>query len=110
MNFSKHQNKSSLKWLTWLSVAVLILILYIGLRPKDFLFSNSVSWIENQAGIQFGNYGIAYTDPVKELSKDNGSGETGFSIEIVLKPSNSQEGFNSILTLTPVSHKKYGKG
>ena len=82
-----------------LSVTVLIVVLFLGLIPKDFLFSNSVSRIENQAGIRFEKYGLAYTDPIKELSKDNGFGESGFSIEIALKPSIYQEGFNFILTL-----------
>jgi len=34
--------KISLKWLTGLSVVILLVTLYFGLRPKDFDFSNNV--------------------------------------------------------------------
>ncbi len=90
---------NSLKWLTGLSVVVLLVILFFGLRPKGFNFSNSVSRIDNQAGIRFSKYGIAYTDPIEELRKENGFGENGFSVEIALKPLSAQEGFNFIFAL-----------
>ena len=96
---SEHPKKSSLKWLTGLSLVVLFVILFFGLRPKDFNFSNNASRIEGQAGIRFEKYGIAYTDPIKEFQIAGGLGENGFSIEIALKPSNNEEGFNFILAL-----------
>jgi hypothetical protein len=99
LDFLTHQKKNSLKWLTGLSVVVLFVILFFGLRPKDFYFSNSVSRIEDQAGIRFGKYGIAYTDPIEELRKANGFGENGFSIEIALMPLNYEGGFNFIFVL-----------
>jgi len=99
LDFLTHKNKNSLKWLTGLSVIVLFVILFFGLKPKDFYFSKSVSRIENQAGIRFRKYGIAYTDPIEELRKENGFGENGFSIEIALKPLNNEEGFNFIFVL-----------
>jgi hypothetical protein len=61
--------------------------------------SNAVSLIESQAGIRFGKYGIAYTDPIEELREKNGLGGNGFSIEITLKPLDNEEGFNFILAL-----------
>ena len=64
-----------------------------------FLFSNGVSRLKDQAGIRFKKYGIAYTDPIKDLRKESGFGKNGFSIEIALKPSSFQEGFNFILAL-----------
>jgi hypothetical protein len=94
-----HQTKNSLKWITGLSAAVLIVILFFGLRPKDFFFSNGVSRVEDQAGFRFRKYGIAYTDRIEEFRKENGFGENGFSIEIALRPSSFEEGFNFILTL-----------
>ena len=94
-----HKQKNSLKWLTGLSVVVLFVLLFFGLRPKDFSFSNSVSRIEGQAGIRFRKYGIAYTDPIEEWRKTDGFGENGFSIEIALKPLNYEEGFNFIFAL-----------
>jgi hypothetical protein len=96
---SEHPKKSSLKWLAGLSVVVLFVVLFFGLRPKDFNFSNNVSRIEGQAGIRFGKYGIAYTDPIKEFRKEKGFGENNFSIEIALKPLDNEEGFNFILAL-----------
>jgi len=100
LNFSKYQEKISLKCLVGLSVAVLFAILFFGLWPKDFNFSNHVTWITEQPGIRFSGYGIAYTDSIKELNKKDDSGENGFSIEIVLKPASYREdGFNFILAL-----------
>lgn len=60
LKISEYPKKNSLKWLTGLSVVVLFVILFFGLRPKDFNFSNAVSRIEGQAGIRFGKCGIAY--------------------------------------------------
>ena len=99
LNFLVHNKKNPLKWLTGLSVLVLFVILFFGLRPKDFSFSNSISRIEGQAGIRFAKYGIAYTDPIKEWRKANGFGENGFSIEIAVKPLNYEDGFNFIFAL-----------
>jgi len=94
-----HQNKNSLKWLSGLSVVVFLVTLYFGLRPKDFDFSNNVGWIHDHTGIRFDKYGIAYTDPIQELRDKNGFGENGFSLEIALRPSNNDEGFNFIILL-----------
>jgi hypothetical protein len=96
LEFLTHQKKNSLKWLTGLSVVVLFVTLFFGLRPKDFNFSNSVSRLEDQTGIRFRKYGIAYTDPIEELRKEDGFGESSFSIEIALKPLNYEEDFNFI--------------
>ncbi len=84
LDFLKYQEKISLKCLVGLSVTVLFVILFFGLRPKDFNFSNHVKWITGQPGIRFSGYGIAYTDPIKKLSKEDGSEANGFSIEIAL--------------------------
>jgi hypothetical protein len=91
--------KISLKWLTGLSVVILLVTLYFGLRPKDFDFSNNVKWTKNPAGIRFNRYGIAYTDPIQELREENGFGGNGFSIEIALRLWNNEEGFNFIFVL-----------
>jgi hypothetical protein len=75
-----------LKWLVCLSAALLLIILVAGLRPKGFRLVNRVSWIEDQSGIRFGRFGIAYTKPLKGLTESRKSGSHGFSIEIALKP------------------------
>ena len=99
MDLLTHQKKNSLKWLTGLLVVILFAILFFGLRPKDFNFSNNVKWTHNESGIRFNKYGIAYTDPIEELRKEKSSEENGFSIEIALKPLNYEEGFNFIFSL-----------
>ena len=88
-----------MKWLTGLSIVVLLGTLYFGLKPKDFDFSNNVRWIHDQPGIRFIKYGIAYTDPIEEFRKKSGFGEDGFSIETALKPLDNEKGFNFIFTL-----------
>jgi len=68
--------------------------------PKDFYFANDIKWITGQPGIRFSRYGIAYTDPIKELSKEGGSEANGFSIEIAFKAiSYPKDGFKFILVL-----------
>lgn len=58
---------------------VLLVTLFFGLTPKDYDFQNHVK--QTQAGLEFGKYGIAYTDPVLDL-KD---AET-LSIELNFSP------------------------
>jgi hypothetical protein len=99
VDYLSHQKKNSLKWLTGLSVVVLFAILFFGLRPKDFNFSNNVSRIEGLSGIRFRKYGIAYTDTIEEFRNAEGFGNNGFSIEIALNPLENEEGFNFILVL-----------
>ncbi len=79
---------NSFKWLTGLSIIILFVTFFFGLRPKDFNFVNNVTWIHDESGIRFSKYGLAYTDPIKEFCKDNGYKENGFSIEIAFKPLN----------------------
>lgn len=94
MSFFVYPKQIYLKSLAGLSIAILFIILFFGLRPKDFTFSNNVNWIADQPGIQFSKYGIAYTKDFIESSGNN------FSIVIALKPlSYGEDGFNLILTL-----------
>ena len=99
MDISKFHRKTSLTRLICLLFAVLAGILFFGLRPNDFNFSNNVHWIAGQAGIRFDKYGIAYTDPIEVFEKKKGPGSNGFSIEMALKPSRDQDGFSLILVL-----------
>ncbi len=99
MDTSKYLRKASLKLLVCLSFAVLAGILFFGLRPKAFNFSNNVHWIAGQAGIRFDKHGIAYTDPSEAFEKKKRPGSNGFSIELALKPSPHQDGFSLILAL-----------
>ena len=86
------------KFLIASSLLLLSIILFFGLNPKDFAFSNGVNWIEGHTGIHFEKYGMAYTEPYDELTGDNIANE--FSIEIAFKPeSNPQEGFNFLFAI-----------
>lgn len=88
------------KLLGGLSVAILFGIIIFGLNPKDFGFSNRVSWITEQSGIRFSKYGIAYTHPSVSLSAEKFSESNGFTIEIALKPKSfHEEGFNIIFAI-----------
>jgi len=69
-----------------LSLIVLVVILFFGLRLNDFTFSNKVNWIKYQPGISFGKYGIAYNCPFNGPIEKNTFGSNGFSIEIAIKP------------------------
>jgi hypothetical protein len=92
--------KISLRCWIVLTLAVLFVILFFGLRPKGYHFSNDVTWLSKQPGIRFNGYGIVYTDPIKELSKAGGINANGFSIEIALKSAKYQKhGFNFLFAI-----------
>ncbi len=89
-----------LKWFIGVSAVFLFIILILGLRSKDFSFSDRVSWTTDQPGIRFSKYGIAYTDPFIDWAETNLPQSNGFSIEIALMPaSDHDERFNFILAL-----------
>ena len=100
MDFIKHHNQISLKWWIGLAIAVLTGILIFGLSPNGYKFTNEVSWILDRPGIQFGKYGIAYTNSFINTIGDSASKPNCFSIEMALKPANYHEkGTNFILVL-----------
>jgi VanZ like protein/concanavalin A-like lectin/glucanase superfamily protein len=83
-----------------LTLAVLLVILFFGLKPKGYHFSNDVNWLSNQPGIRFNGYGIAYTEPIKEFGTADEMNTNGFSIEITLKPASYHEkGFNFLFVI-----------
>ena len=54
----------------------------------------------NQAGVHFSKYGIAFTKPLMGSRRENFSDLNGFSLEIALKPANSNKGrFGFILAI-----------
>ena len=100
MDFSRYLNKISLRWWIGLTIAVLFVILFFGLLPKGYLFLNDVTWLIKQPGIRFNGYGIAYTDPIKELNNAGDTYANGLSIEIALKPASFHEpGFNFLFAI-----------
>ena len=99
--------KISLKCWVGLTIAVLSVILFFGLRSKSHQFSNDVTRLSKQPGIRFKGYGIAYTEPFKELSKAGDIEVNGFTIEIVLKPAEyHKSGFNFLFAIHDESDGK----
>jgi VanZ family protein len=75
-------------------------ILFFGLNPKDFTFSNRVDWIQDQAGLRFSRYGMAHSDVFIESLQAESSESNNFSLEIALKPEKSfEDGFRFIFML-----------
>lgn len=79
---------------------ILLGILFFGLRPKDFYFSNNARWNDDQTGIHFGKYSIAYTDSSFLPFAGRSDISNSLSIEIALKPSSmNDDRFKIILLL-----------
>jgi hypothetical protein len=96
----KHQKKKYARYSAGLSISILFIILFFGLNPKDFTFSNNVLRIDSEAGIRFNKYGIAYTDPLPAFAQRDYFNQNGFSLEIALKPASyKQDSFNLILAI-----------
>ena len=72
-------------------------ILLAGLNAQGFGFHNDVEWATEGAGIEFGRYGLAYTDTfTTQEGRDEHVG-LGFTIEIALRPGETAEpGFQFI--------------
>jgi hypothetical protein len=86
LNTLSRQKQIPLKWLIGLSAALLSIILVAGLRPRGFRPANRVSWIQDQPGIRFKGFGIAYTNPSDAPDAYRKSGKDGFAVEMALKP------------------------
>jgi VanZ family protein len=79
-------------------IVILFLILFFGLRPKDYNFLNCVTWITDQAGIHLKKYGIVYTNLIIGKKETDFSVSNNFSLEIALKPTKpSIDGFSFIV-------------
>jgi len=100
LDFLTNSRKNRLKLLVGLVIAIFFGVLFFGLKPKDFTFTNGANWISERPGIRFSKYGIAYTDPFVESIEEGISELNGFSIIIAFKPESfHEEGFNFILSI-----------
>lgn len=82
-----------------LTAAMLMLILYFGLRFKDAAIINDVALIEDQAGLRFQRSGIAFAEAVDYPAPDN-AGNERLSIEFAMKPGAESDGhFRFLLQL-----------
>jgi hypothetical protein len=86
-------------WL-WLLIALLVGILFFGLRPKDFKFENGVAWLKENPGVRFSDNGLAFAQPfLKQADVDAFSGN-GFSIEFSFKSTDHKSGgFGFVLSI-----------
>jgi hypothetical protein len=81
-------------------VAIFLAILFFGLRPKDFSFSNGVNWINDRTGIHFRKYGISYTNHFNGKIKDDTTESNNLSLEIAFKIEKPyRTGFNYIFAI-----------
>ena len=76
-------------------------ILVLGLNPEDFKFTNNVTWLHPSAGLAFGKYGLAYSEPFDWSNLGHGrAANDEWSLELALKVDHKpQEGFSFIFTL-----------
>ena len=83
LNTSEDSGKRQKKITLFFMVVFSITVLFFGLNPRAF--SNHVDWIDNQSGIRFSKYSIAYTNVLNEKIGGDFSDLKTFSIEIALK-------------------------
>ena len=72
------------RMLLLLTAAMLLLIVYFGLRFKGAAISNDVVWLENAPGIRFDRTGIVYAESV-DLARGPKGAAGAVSIELALK-------------------------
>ncbi|MGA1842085.1 MAG: VanZ family protein [bacterium] len=74
------------RFLTYLFLTILSGILFFGLRPKGFYFSNNARWNNDHTGIHFDKYSMAYTDSSFVPFGSHSDIPSSLSVEIALKP------------------------
>jgi hypothetical protein len=83
------------------TVIVFLAVLFFGLNPKGYDFSNHVSRLDDGPGIRFDKYGLAYAELDSTLRKRIDARE-GFSILMVFQSERlDNNGSGHILTLHP---------
>ena len=81
------------------SLLTLLTVLFFGLNPKGYDFSNHVAWIDDGPGVRFDKYGIAFTRLDRKLLERFG-GRDGFSVLMVLQAGrNDKTGSGHIFTM-----------
>lgn len=81
-----------------LAVTAIVIVLFFGLRPKDWDISNNIKWLPNEKGLRFENPGIAYVNDLHLFSSKEDAGE--FSIQMSVAPESLRKlGFRPILML-----------
>ena len=75
-------------------------VLFCGLRPKDYDFSNKVSLIDGSGGLQFEKYSMVYTQPIgAEISRQLAR-QDGFTLFLNFDPQpDFDDGFGLMLVM-----------
>ena len=75
-------------------------VLFFGLKPKNYDFSNNVKSIETQPGLRFGKYGIAYTKIFDTGLTRQLESLQGFTVLVNFQPKpDFKDGFGLMLVL-----------
>ncbi|HSO18592.1 MAG TPA: VanZ family protein, partial [Desulfosarcina sp.] len=83
-----------------LTAAMLLLILYFGLRFKGAAITNDVAWLEGTPGIRFVRSGMVYAEPVGLYHGPREATAPSLTIELALKSAAAGDGhFQFVLLL-----------
>ena len=81
-----------------LTIFVVMIALFFGLRPKGGSSANDVRWLADQDGIRFQGRGMAFIENLDLALKDRH--ETHFTIEMAVTPSKGRlRGYNPLLVM-----------
>ena len=90
--------KMDILFRTALTAAVLLIILFFGLRPKGMRWDNAVHWLPGKGAIAFERNGIAFVDDFHNARKT--STTDALSIELAVRAGSiSKRGFGSLLMM-----------
>jgi VanZ family protein len=77
---------------------MVMIALFVGLRPKGGSSANDVRWLAEQRGLRFQGQGMAFVENVGSAMKTHR--ETPFSIEMAVTPSKGRlRGYNPLLVM-----------
>jgi VanZ like family len=84
-------------WAT-LTIVMVVVVLFFGLRPKTWPAANEVHWMPDEKALRFRNPGMAYVDDLRFFHGDRDLSE--FSIEMVVKTETVRKtGFRPLLVI-----------
>lgn len=98
MAFMRKKNKKRHFALQILFLTIVVIVLFFGLRPKDWPISNNILCLPGENSLSFRNPSIAYVDDVSIFTNKNHSDE--FTLQLIASPEKLvRRGFRPILTL-----------
>jgi len=99
VNFFRLTHKISTKYsLPLLVVTTIVIILFFGLRPKNWAHTNNIHWLAEQKALEFQSPSIAYVNDLSTLFNQQNLSE--FTIQIPVVPADTrQHGFRPVFML-----------